>query len=332
MLNWLKKYKTPIGIILSVFFLYLAFRKISWKDMEVMFSATSFRLLSMVVLLNIVARIAIVFRWKLLLYNEKKVGFTDTFNYMNIGYFINNILPARTGDFVKAVLLAKKNDLSKTSCIASVAVERLFDMVGLGMVFIVSLIVLKLPLYLKQGGFAILIFAGVLLILIVILSEHSETFYARFSKLSNHKTFLYILRRIEMLLSYSYILRNKVVLLGILTTTVISWFLYVFTGYIILDKIAPGPFSWHVSLLSLLIISVSFVLPTTPGNLGVYQFACVLAFSIAGLPKEPAIVFSLISQLPVYFLSLGLGLYSMWIEGFNLKSLKVRTLSAADEK
>ena len=322
MLGFLKKYKTVIGILLSFLFLYLSLRKISWEELKSVFTSMSFGLLISVVLINIAARFVVVYRWWLLLSDEKKVSFGHSFHYMNIGYFINSILPARTGDFLKSVLLAQKTGIGRTAALTTVAIERLYDMVGLGLAFLVSLLVLNLPVYLQQGGFAVLVVSIAGMIALAFLSDHSKAFYNWLSGLSQHRIYLWILRRVELLLSYSSILKKKRVFLGALMATVISWFLYVYAGYITLEKIHPGPFSWHVSLLALLLISVSFVLPTTPGNLGVYQFACVLAFAIADMPKEPAIVFSLISQLPVYILNILLGLYSMGHEGIRNAELK----------
>jgi uncharacterized protein (TIRG00374 family) len=321
----IKKHKTLLSVLLSLVFLYLALRKISWEEMKSVFSSMSFSLLVQVVLINIAARYVVVYRWWLLLSKEKNPGFGNAFHYMNIGYFINGIMPARTGDFVKSVLLARKINMGKTAALTSVALERLFDMAGLGMAFIVSLIVLHLPLYLKQGGFVISFFAVAGMIALAILSRHGSALSNRLSGLSGRKTYAWLLRKLELLLSYSSVLRNRRVFFGALTATAVSWFLYVYAGFIIVERIAPGPYSWHVSLLSLLLISISFVLPTTPGNLGVYQFACVLAFSIADMPKEPAVVFSLISQLPVYLLNILLGLSSMWHEGISKQGLRAGT-------
>ncbi len=248
---------------------------------------------------------------------------SDIFHYLNIGYLINNIFPARTGDFAKAVLLARKYNYSKTNAIASVTIERLFDIMGLGMVFIVSLFLLRLPTYLKQGSFLLFAGAATLLFLLALLTNRSKRIHDSLTQFSSNRYFLWVIRRIELVLSYSNVLRDGFVLGGALITTIIIWFLNVFTGYLIVEQISPGPYSWHVALLSLLIISISFVLPATPGNLGIYQFACVLAFSIAAMPKEPAILYSLISQIPVYIFNVVLGFYSMSHESIQRKSLQM---------
>lgn len=240
---------------------------------------------------------------------------------MNIGYFINSILPARIGDITKAVMIAEKNNISKTSSLASIAFERLFDLLGLSMVFLTSLFVLDLPSYIKKGGIAVSVLVLAMSLVLLILSKHSKAFYRYFSRFSQKKIYLWIIERFELLFSYSFVFRNKRIIFGVLAATTLSWFLYVYAGYVIIEKIAPGPFSWHVSLLSLILISISFILPTTPGNIGVYQYACVLAFSIAGMSKEYAIVFSLISQIPVYLFNILLGLYSMGLEGITKKRI-----------
>lgn len=287
-----------------------------------LFSSASLGLLIQVILISLIARIIVVYRWWILLSGEKQLKISQVFHYINIGYFINSLLPARTGDFFKAVMIAEKNGIGRTSCLASVALERLFDLLGLSIVFVTSFFVLDLPLYIKRGGVIILLLALVLFIMIILLSKHSKAFYYHFSGFSKKKVYLWLIRRFELVFSYSYILHNKRIVSGVLAATVLIWFFYIYAGYIIVEKIAPTPYSWNVSLLALLFISISFVLPATPGNIGVYQFACVLAFSVEELSREQAIVFSLISQIPVYFLSILLGLYSMSCVGVKARSIK----------
>jgi glycosyltransferase 2 family protein len=331
-MQWLKKHKTLIGIVLSLVFLYLAFRKISWQDLRICFSSTSPWLIVNVVLINYVIRLILAYRWNLLLKFSPDVKIVSVYHHMNIGYLINNLLPARLGDFIKALLIAKKFNLNKTNAVASIAIERLLDMLGLGMVFLLALIILKLPAYIREGGFMVIIM--VILAILFLIIFHNRFRPKEITDKSGFfpKVWQWMMRRMEMVFTYTGILKNVKTLLFLFLSTTAIWFLYIFIGYLISMEVNPDPFSWQISILTLLIISVSFILPSTPGNLGIYQFACVLAFGILGLPKTPAIVYSLISQFPVYFMSLALGFYSMWTEGFSLRSLKMKTQSVADEQ
>ena len=103
-------------------------------------------------------------------------------------------------------------------------------------------------------------------------------------------------------------------------TTSLIWFLYVFAGFIIIERL-NGSLSWDASMLSLIFLGVSFILPSTPGNVGVHQFACVLAFGILGMDKTQAVAFSFYYQIPVIIISVILGFISIYYEGFSLKSI-----------
>ena len=98
------------------------------------------------------------------------------------------------------------------------------------------------------------------------------------------------------------------------------WFLYVFAGFIIIERLS-GYLSWDASILSLIFIGISFILPSTPGNVGVQQYACVLAFGILGMDKTQAVAFSFYYQIPVIIVSIILGLISIYYEGFTFKGI-----------
>jgi uncharacterized protein (TIRG00374 family) len=269
-------------------------------------------------------RLILTLRWYLLLHFTKKRNLKDTFIYLNIGYLLNDIFPARIGDFVKSFLWAKKVNVSKTDTLSSVIVERLLDITGMGLIFLLALSILNLPSYALKSGIILisLCFLGFSILLFLALNK---PMLANFHKKFNSKKILnWILIKINKLSVYSTFLINIRLTLNLLFLTVLIWFIYLFSGYLIIVNIHPSQFSWHTAVVSLLFISIAFVIPSTPGNLGVYQYACIVAFEIigAGYTKEEALVFSLISQLPVYFLTLLLGIFSAYSEGFKLSKLK----------
>lgn len=76
-------------------------------------------------------------RWRILLQPLKPhLSLFRTFEVVVIGYMANNVLPARIGEVVRAYVLAKREDVRKTSTLATILVERIFD--GLVMVGFVA--------------------------------------------------------------------------------------------------------------------------------------------------------------------------------------------------
>jgi hypothetical protein len=325
--NFLIKYKTILGLSVSLVFLYLSLRKINFDDIVQIFSRSNPSILIVIVLFAFLARVLVTFRWYLLLHFTKKRNLRDTFIYLNIGYFINDILPGRIGDFVKSYLWAKKVNVSKTDTLASVIVERLFDLTGMGLIFLLALLILDLPSYAFKGGIILILLCSSGFSLLLLLAKNNLMLSNYHEKYDDNKVLNWILIKINKLSVYSTFLTNFKLTFNLFLLTVLLWTIYLLSNFLIINELHPSSFSWHTAIVSLLFISIGFVIPSTPGNLGVYQYACILAFEIIdiGYTKEEAIVFSLISQLPVYFLTIILGLYSAYSAGFKLRRLKKYT-------
>ena len=183
MKNFFLKYKTIIGLIISIIFLYLSLTKINFNDIVKIFNRSSPSVIIIIFFLAFLVRIILTIRWYLLLHFTNKRNLKDTFNYINIGYLINNIFPARIGDFIKSYLWAKKVNISKADTLASVIVERLFDITGMGLVFLIALFTLNLPSYAMKGGIILisLCFLGFSFLLFLALNKSLLTnFHKKF--------------------------------------------------------------------------------------------------------------------------------------------------------
>lgn len=70
-------------------------------------------------------------RWKILLSSIKPLPFKIVFPALNMGFFANNVLPARGGEVVRAMMIARQGEMSVGSVFGSIIAERLGDMIGL---------------------------------------------------------------------------------------------------------------------------------------------------------------------------------------------------------
>ena len=62
---------------------------------------------------------------------------SDAYGLTPVGYMGNNVLPARAGEMLRVVLLAKRTDASKRTLLGTVVGERLLDAIALGTIFVV---------------------------------------------------------------------------------------------------------------------------------------------------------------------------------------------------
>ena len=70
-------------------------------------------------------------RWRYLLSPLGSISLTRLYPVVVIGYMANNLLPARLGELVRSYYLARRQRVSATATLATVAVERVFDGVTL---------------------------------------------------------------------------------------------------------------------------------------------------------------------------------------------------------
>lgn len=88
-------------------------------------------------------------RWQYMLSPIARIPVGRLFVVVNIGYMANNVLPARLGEVVRAVLLAQREqEVSVPSSIATLSVERLYD--GLTLLAIAAVVA---PILLLAGLF-----------------------------------------------------------------------------------------------------------------------------------------------------------------------------------
>lgn len=83
-------------------------------------------------------------RWSVLLRHLKRVSTRRLYPVVVVGYMANNLLPMRLGELVRSYYLGEREGVSKTSALATVFVERLFD--ALVLLLFIAVITLFVPL------------------------------------------------------------------------------------------------------------------------------------------------------------------------------------------
>ena len=66
-------------------------------------------------------------RWHYLLRRLANLSTRTLYPIVIIGYMANNLLPLRTGEFVRAYVLGERHGVSKMSALCTIAAERVFD-------------------------------------------------------------------------------------------------------------------------------------------------------------------------------------------------------------
>ncbi|MCP4401395.1 MAG: flippase-like domain-containing protein, partial [bacterium] len=139
------KLKFWLGILISIVCLYFVFRNIEVdKVLETMRSVNYFYLV-LAAVLQVSTIVLRAERWKYLLAPIKKLTFKHLLPATMIGFMANNVLPARAGEFIRAYVIGKKENISKTTSFATIIIERVFDMITMLGFLVIILLFVKFP-------------------------------------------------------------------------------------------------------------------------------------------------------------------------------------------
>ncbi len=135
----MKIIKFWIGIALSMFFLWLSLKNINWPEVGRAFMDIDYIYLIPVAALIVLSDYVRAMRWRYLLMEIKKIKVYQLFSIIMISQFLLQVLPTRIGEIIRAYLVGRKYNISKTASFSSIVVEKIFDGCFIMTLFVVSL-------------------------------------------------------------------------------------------------------------------------------------------------------------------------------------------------
>ena len=244
-----------------------------------------------------------------------------------IGMMANNVLPARAGEIARAYALTKQTGVPFAVSIASLAVDRLFDMLVLLLLASAAFVDPAFPHEARIAGQSIghIAQGSVVFVLLLFVALYSLVYFPT----QLVRAFELFARRISPTLEE----RGKSVLIGfseglsvlrsprrfcaVLAWTIAHWLLNAFAFWLGFKAVGISlPFSASLFLQTLIAIGVA--LPSAPGFFGFFEKLATVGLGVYGVGADRAtswaIGFHILTFIPItliglwYFARLGLHL------------------------
>jgi len=144
-----------IGFLFSGIALYLTFINIPLSGLTDYITTINFWWIIPSLLFAILSYILRVVRWQLILRPVKRIQFWHAFHPLVIGFMVNCVFPGRVGEIARPAILYKRDKIEFSKVLATVAVERIFDLVTLllSFIYILSTIEISPTLDITFGGY-----------------------------------------------------------------------------------------------------------------------------------------------------------------------------------
>lgn len=294
-----------LGVLLSIVFLYWALHGVKWGEVLLRIRAAD-----PLLYVASVAAVTLTFplralRFRILL----QAGGSDAplkpvWDATAIGFMANNIFPARSGEFIRAIATARLVGPPASTSLAAIAVERVFDGIAIVLLFALSIAVPGLPGSPAVGDISVttlarwggMVFVGALLVLGMM--AHAPEGAVRVAE-----------RLVQRVLPDRWsalaqrLIRNGITGLAVLRrprdfARVVVWSFAVWLanaasmaiGFYAFD-LAGLPFAAALFLQGLVAFGAAF--PSSPGFFGPFEFFSKVALGLYGVSGDAAIGFAI---------------------------------------
>ena len=307
--------------------MFIVLRNINFYDIYISFKTANYYYfipLFIIPVLNFAIR---SLRWRTLFELSPLPGNKNLFIAMTIGYLANNVLPARTGEFVRVWMLAKYESISNSTVLATVVLERLIELVITVFLLYGVVIFFPLPETIRKTGL-ILGIMGVFCLFILFSLNKWRYFYQQITK--NVMVFLPNVLLDKILFAFDHFvnginsLKNLKNASSFCLYSAIIWILEILSLWFV-AKAFNLNLSPAASLFILLSIGLGTIIPSSPGYIGTYEFFAISALKAINLTGNNAIAFVFVMHALTFLFPIFLGFVCLFISGQSLISIQMET-------
>ena len=313
------------GLILVMLVLFA--RRVNWHDIWGTMQTASMPLLLGAALINLASIVVKGVRWWVFLRPIGAESLSLALRATFAGAGLNNVLVANGGEAARVVFVARAAHVPSAKVLATLALERLFELVGYVTLLALAATFLQLPSSLERvRPFAIVVLALMVVLLGWLLRRPDvvETVAGPTPVSWHGRVREYGARVIRTIGQVSSGPR----FIAAVALSVLAWALQVAT-YQLTARAAHLPMTVVATVAALLAVNLGFALRATPGNVGVFQAAYAATAAAFGMDKEQAIAVAFLIQaqqiLPVTLLGVALA------PEFIFKQTKRRAADAPGE-
>lgn len=323
----MKRWQFWLGLFISIVLLFLALRKLHLADVWQVLQTADYLWVLPGIAVYFIAVWIRTWRWHYLLRPLKQISTPKMFPIVSIGYFGNNVYPARAGEILRAIVLKRHEGVPISASLATVIIERVFD--GVVMLAFVFLNLPELAKLTADSGFigniqslalwGALAFIGVLLVFLL-CAMFPQTAERIIDSLSQR---FFPIRWRDRTLDFSHrflsgleSLRSPVDALMIFFTSMIIWLLETGKYWFVMHA-----FSFKVSYFALMlmngIVNLATTIPSAPGYIGTFDAPGIALLQAYNVPGEIAAGYTLVLHMALWLPITLVGAYYFIREGLK---------------
>ncbi len=292
--------KKVLPWLITVGALYITFKDLDWQLFTQHIGEADTRYLIAAFTLTTISYFFRGRRWQSL-FPTCVMNYLDSTRVLTLGFFFNNVLPARAGEFVRAHLGAQLTGQSRALVLATVASERLVDGLTISLLFVMFAFGLGDHDLSQKLFYVALAFAAVAIGVVLTIAFRNKVF-SLFEKLTqryNWKHLAYTLAKMRVFVDGLSPLCTWSRLPVISGWSFLIWINELCVFYLVSHAFGAD-LIWAQCILLMVAVNFSSLIPSAPGGIGVIEAVGTAALVSIGVPKELGLIIVLTQHIIQY--------------------------------
>jgi glycosyltransferase 2 family protein len=312
-----------IGLVVSLLALALAFRG---ADLGVMVEAlrkANYFVLAIGCLFYVAGLFFRALSWQILL--GKRVPYTRAFEALNEGYLLNNLLPFRLGEFGRAYLVSRRNNIPALEALSSIVVERVIDLLMV-VVLLMSFLPLIAGLDWARGAVVSSIALGVVgIVALIVIARNQDFFAALVGRVLRWLHWRWLQPAVWQARAASFLeglsaVREPARALQAAFWSTMAWLAAAFGAFFMLRAFLPEA-TLTMAFVALMLTAIGAAVPSAPSSAGIFELVVVRALAIFKVDNSLALSFGLTLHAISFLSAVGIGGWALAREGETLAHL-----------
>ncbi len=306
-----------IGLLISFAALFFAFRGLQWAEVGSALRDANYLLLLPAAVAMFFSLYFRAIRWGVLFHPRTDLRTGDLLGTMNVGYSINNLLPLRVGEFVRAYLIGEAGGVSAAHALSTIVVERVLDVLTVVLMLVLLLPFIDIPAWAATpaliAGVAFLVLAVLLVTLsmarrwaIGMVDYCARPFPAR------HRPRLH--EAAESVMEGFGVLGKPAVLAQGVGWSFVSWFCSILVMFIIQQAFGLG-IGFEAGPFVVATTSLAMLVPASPGYIGTFELVAIKGLeNVFDVGRGEAASYALVQHAFMYLAPLVIAAVYLWCQ------------------
>ena len=302
-----------LGVAVTCFFGYLAVRNVDFDRFWAGLRESNYAWLIPALGALAAAVLLRALRWQLLFTLETRPPFSAVMTALLIGYFFNQLLPARAGEVARVLALHGVSRTSRAEAAGTAVTERIYDVLTLLLLLFVAVPVLPDVTWIERAAIFAILFVVLLVALIVVMLRYGARPVAfllrplaRLPRVSRERTDAAAINLVQGLEA----LHRPGLAIPAFIATVASWLVLAVSFWCVLIAFDLG-LGYDAALLAVIVADLVLVVPSAPAAVGTFEAAVVLALDPYGVGNSQALAVAVVLHALNLFPFVVLGVWAL---------------------